>query len=96
MSDCEHCDDCQGVNGHRLDSQCLTEFDQRKLAAIIRHFGTKINDKEDAYVLEIPLQEVFNVPKNTTVIPADDPNWEGRKKAATVAYICFTGEDDVS
>jgi len=89
-SNCKHCGDCQGVNGHHLDSRCLTEFDQRKLAAIIRHFGMKINDEEDAYMLEIPLKEAYGVPVKTTVIPADNPDH------ATIGYVCFTRKDDAS
>lgn len=62
-------------------------IDDRKFAAFIRHFGEK-HEGEDAYTLEIPLEEWVNVPKRTTVLPADMPEYHSGRPS-TVAFVTF-------
>ena len=87
------CEKCGGKNGHRLDSRCLTEFDRRKFAAFIRHFGTKLDD-DNTYVLGISLRELAQIPTTVVVIPADGLILKDQA-GASVAYICYDSKEEV-
>jgi len=69
-------------------------IDQRKFAAFIRHFGVKLKGEEGAYMLSIPLHVWAQTPKNTRVIPADDPGhgrWPPNPKVQFVTFMDSEG-----
>lgn len=65
------------------------EIDDRKFAAIIKHFGVPIESDPGSYQLEIPLAEWLAVPQNQKVLAADMPSWHSGKPS-TVCYVTFT------